>query len=57
MNQWLAKGKVPLDHQIHHRVPLFKGGANLPGIIKRFLMTSKKQKALERSGAFCFQCP
>jgi len=34
MNQWLTKGRVPPRHQVHHRIPFFRGGADLPSNMK-----------------------
>jgi hypothetical protein len=34
MKQWLTKGRVPPGYQVHHKVPLFRGGADLPRNMK-----------------------
>ena len=26
MNQWLSQGRTPPGYQVHHRIPLYRGG-------------------------------
>ncbi len=46
MNQWLKNGKVPPGYQVHHRIPLFRGGADLPTNMK--LIDIKMHRAYHR---------